>query len=470
MTDSKVCNVCYDTYTTTLRKCVTCPYCSYKACMVCSKRYLIEGLLDAHCMSCRRGWNDEFLDLHFTKTFRTGEYRRHREKVLVDREISILPSRQVRVEAMYKHREFEEKKKGLTKEFVELDLKRRELLERNAVFHAGSERYKAISEGREPPAWSLRNGEKPTQEKSKFIMKCPDGECRGFLSSSYKCGTCQMWACNECLVIKGEDKDAPHTCDPGTKETVALIVKESRGCPKCGERISKIDGCDQMWCTECKTAFSWITGNVVTGVVHNPHYYEYLRKMGNGEAPRNEGDIPCGGIPGYHVMSRQIRTLSRPVAVTITNIHRLTAEIDDFRLRAYQRQYDAEDNGDLAVKYLMKEITMEEMKHELAKRETKRNKHLAIRAILEMFVTTCTILLQRFIAMDVKGDADIETLMLEFNNLRDYVNVSLSNVSRMKSCSVPHIGDTWNWITFYKAPSKGRKKVEVEVVDSGSDA
>lgn len=74
-------------------------------------------------------------------------------------------------------------------------------------------------------------------------MKCPDSECRGFLSTAYKCGTCQMWACPDCLVIKGRDKDSEHTCDPGQKESVALIIKESKPCPKCGERISKIDGC-----------------------------------------------------------------------------------------------------------------------------------------------------------------------------------------------------------------------------------
>jgi hypothetical protein len=50
-----------------------------------------------------------------------------------------------------------------------------------------------------------------------------------------------------------------------------------------------------MWCTQCRTAFSWITGNIETTVVHNPHYYQWMRETGQtipraGAAPV----APCG--------------------------------------------------------------------------------------------------------------------------------------------------------------------------------
>jgi hypothetical protein len=295
-------------------------------------------------MGCRRAWNDEFLDMNFTKAFRTGAYKKHREDILLEREIAILPTRQPRVEATLKTREILEKMKKVNEELYEWEKKRQEILKVSSNLSRGLTRYTAESEGRPPPAWTLTEGEAKSSERAKFVMKCPFEECRGFLSTAYKCGTCQQWACPDCLVIKGKDKDVEHTCDPGVKETVALIIKESKPCPKCGERISKIDGCDQMWCIDCHTAFSWATGQLVNGVVHNPHYYEFLRQQGNGVAPRNAGDVPCGGVPYYHHLQTNITQLDRTTQNTIMAIHRMTAEITDFRLAVYQGQFNVNDN------------------------------------------------------------------------------------------------------------------------------
>jgi hypothetical protein len=350
-------------------------------------------------MGCKRAWNDEFLDMNFTKAFRTGAYKKHREDILLDREVGLLPTRQPRVEAKVKMNEVEAEMKIVHKELQEWDTKRQEILRKSSALSRKLTRYSAESEGRPPPAWTLTEGEKAgTPDRAKFVMKCPDGECRGFLSTAYKCGTCQKWACPECLVIKGKDKDAEHTCDPGVKETVALIIKESKACPKCGERISKIDGCDQMWCVDCHTAFSWTTGQLVNGVVHNPHYYEFLRKQGNGVAPRNAGDVPCGGVPYYHTLQQNIKHLDKPTQTMVMAIHRLTAEITEFRMQVYQGHFNVDDNGDLGVRYLMKDIEKDAMKSELVKRELKRNKHLAIRAVLEMFVNTSTMMLNNIVS------------------------------------------------------------------------
>jgi hypothetical protein len=402
-------------------------------------------------MGCRRAWNDEFLDLNFTRAFRVGPYKKHREDVLMEREIAILPTRQPRVEAKLKVREVEGEIKEVNKKLQELDAQRSKVLRESHRLSARITRYTAESEGRAPPAWTLTEGEKATTpERAKFIMKCPDGECRGFLSTAYKCGTCQMWACPDCLVIKGKDKDAEHTCDPGQKESVALIVKESRPCPKCGERISKVDGCSQMWCISCHTAFSWETGQVVNGVIHNPHYYEYLRKLGNGTAPRNAGDVPCGGVPYYTHLQRAIRGFTNPEQAIVMYIHRITSEIADQRIQIYQAQFNVNDNGDLGVLYLMKEIDKDAMKSELAKRELKRNKHLAIRAVLEMFVTTSTMMLNNVVNDPPTADEGRQLFLLEYTNLRKYVNESLMLVSKMKSCSVPQIGEKWEWKQFNK--------------------
>ena len=52
-----------------------------------------------------------------------------------------------------------------------------------------------------------------------------------------------------------------------------------------------------MWCVKCQVAFSRNTGLRVTGVVHNPHYYEWRRN--GGQVIRNAGELHCGGIPDF---------------------------------------------------------------------------------------------------------------------------------------------------------------------------
>ena len=837
---------------------------------------MLSVISDPHCMSCRREWNDDFLDLNFTKSFRTGLYKKHREDILIERELAILPTRQPRVEATLKVRSYTVKLKEYTDELNLLEVTRKKIFVQYSLVRAQVIRYSAEAEGREPPTWTLGQGEAKT-ERAKFIMKCPSPECRGFLSTAYKCGTCQLWACPDCLVIKGEDNAVEHTCDPGQKESVALIIKESKGCPKCGQRISKIDGCfaagteilmwngktklsqdivvgdelvgddgeirivqetctgedelyevtqnrgmsytvnskhtlalkssisiinrndkkivkwinpetltvksilldadkveeyvsqlnvpdvleipvdkymslpqvvkdrlygykgncihwpkkdvlldpyimgvwigdginngidfaccpekdpeilhaliewctlndselihdsmyrfrvrragenwkrsaithgatsetckgcseklckvcdlpvspyvykdrishkntlkdklehygliknkhipedyivndrdtrlqllaglidtdgcicsqgkrimisqsnhsigkqiellaeslgfvvsvdiikkdnvpfpgveaknypphyrvcisgqnisdiptrvarkkcinstpnkdwmktmihvkgvgrgayygwnvggnhrfllkdttvqkncDQMWCTDCHTAFSWSTGQIVNGVVHNPHYYEFLRKEGNGVAPRNIGDVPCGGIPGYTRIYRMVK--ETPHSKFIMSFHRIASEIQDQRIAQYQGHFTADDNGDLGVRYLMKEIAKDDMKAELVKRETKRLRHTAIRGVLEMFVHTSIILLNTLCEEipveenEARVIQDRIAVCVESGlNLKKYVNEALMNISRMKQCSVPQITASWQWSSFNKVTPK----------------
>ena len=48
-----------------------------------------------------------------------------------------------------------------------------------------------------------------------------------------------------------------------------------------------------MWCTTCHTAFSWKSGEIQNGTIHNPHYFQYMRDANNGNIPRQPGDNPC---------------------------------------------------------------------------------------------------------------------------------------------------------------------------------
>lgn len=127
---------------------------------------------------------------------------------------------------------------------------------------------------------------RPGEKTKLFTMKCPGVECRGFLSTHYKCGICERSSCTHCLNQYSEtDPDgSTHTCKAEDKESVALIKNTCRNCPSCSMSIFKTEGCNQMFCTACNTAFDWATGReLVTKQIHNPHYMEYLNRIGHSQ-------------------------------------------------------------------------------------------------------------------------------------------------------------------------------------------
>ena len=108
----------------------------------------------------------------------------------------------------------------------------------------------------------VEDGDENTGRRQ-FIMACPMENCRGFLSSGWKCGVCDARICKDCHERKEDADDTnpdamkvDHVCDENIKASVALMKHDSRPCPSCASMIFKIHGCDQMWCTQCATAFS----------------------------------------------------------------------------------------------------------------------------------------------------------------------------------------------------------------------
>lgn len=106
-----------------------------------------------------------------------------------------------------------------------------------------------------------------------YKRKCT--ECNGYIDN-LKCTSCNGEICEFCECIKKDN----HVCDNEILNTLNLIRKDSIKCPKCFSYIIKIEGCNDMWCSICNTAFDWQTGNFrdVTQDFHNPHYFEYLVK------------------------------------------------------------------------------------------------------------------------------------------------------------------------------------------------
>jgi len=312
-------------------------------------------------------------------------------------------------------------------------------------------------------------GEKKVRRE--FLMRCPVDGCRGFLSTAYKCGICEKKTCSDCLEVLTEEE---HTCKSDAVETAKAIKSETRPCPKCGVRIYKIDGCDQMWCTidGCGTAFSWDTGTIVVGRVHNPHYYEWLRRAGGGAAPREVGDIPCGGVPDFYQFATNLNSnvnISNATRKTVFEIHRNVVEFEA-RLADYPAVPPALYNKEINVQYLMNDITEEVWMKLLEHAEAKFNRKKEIGQILQTFVIAAAETLRELGNRSINPDdvtleSWIESEVLPaLVALRTYTNESFENLSRSTRMAVPQIKDNWTW-TPIRAIYKHAKNEIVEATD-----
>ncbi len=406
----------------------------------------MDTVQDPHCMDCRRLWDREFIDSALTQAFRKTELKRHREDVLLDRERSLLPATQPIVENILRGRELRRTaippiqseidaiKRKITAKYTQISVLDQKILD---VIHEADRME------------NVRNSKHMLTEKRQFVRACPVNDCRGFLSTAWKCGICNIWVCPDCHEVKGEEREAAHTCKPELLETVRMLAADTKPCPKCAALIFKIDGCDQMWCTQCQTAFSWRTGRIETANVHNPHFYQWQR-MNGAVVPRAAGDIPCGGLPTYRELTAFLRTLAPALSATrVMFLERSHQRMNDILTRALQQEdYAADnvvlDNSDLRVQYLLREMRMtrEDWKRELQLREKKAEKRRAKRRVLEMFTAVGSDLFRRI--MLATAAQEVEGVIGELGALREYFNTCMATIGKRFDCVVPSISEEWN--------------------------
>jgi hypothetical protein len=371
-------------------------------------------------MDCKKLWTREVVDGSCTKVFRDTKLKKHRETILFERERCLLPQTQDAVARILEVRRIDKMIQEENEKILHIRVRIGQLLHsRNTVGHARAETDKRV-----------------------FVRKCPVEECRGFLSTRWKCQICENNICPECNEIKHDDE---HACDPGNVETVALLKKDTKPCPKCGTMIFKISGCSQMWCPDCHTAFDWNTMRIETGRIHNPHYYEFNRA--GGRPQREHGDIPCGGVPsleeiatalGIQMKYRRFMPPSmstRPEHVEIFSIHRLVLHIQNVEMR----DEPAVDNQELRIRYLLREMDEEDMKVILQKNEKAREKARDRNNLLRMFCDVTGDLLRQL----VLGVVSVPEFLENVSRLRDYTRDAFTTIHKRYTCNTDWITDAW---------------------------
>jgi hypothetical protein len=413
----KECMICGEKENKVTHSMVGCNSCEFEACRKCYVEYFkSEGV--CRCMEkgkCGVEWSRSHLVKVMTKSFMTKEYKELQEKRMMDTERALLPATMDLV-----REEIESEKRE--KEIQEIDKEIRMLMQRKEnllIEHRNGGSYIGGSRG-----------------SSVYVRSCPEENCRGYLNGNWKCDLCEKYTCKDCNVVLGKEIDLDHVCEEGAKATAALLKNDTRPCPKCGEGIFKIDGCDQMWCTKCHTAFSWKTG-IIEKRIHNPHYYEWMRQT-HGSMPRDpqdvQGGVGCIEVEGELEDMHMRALLRRPndILRTLRNgscargnsfdssvpemwrretERKLTeeaAEISDAMTMAVQGvshirhelgRFRVENGGDLNVKtrvaYLREKITEEEFKSKLFRTQKDAEKKREITDALNLYMTASVDILRR---------------------------------------------------------------------------
>lgn len=467
------CSICCDTFTKSKRAPITCKKCGLRVCRTCLEKYILtnESLTQILCMTpdCGCVWDRGFLAQHLTQICMRKKYPRHRGDLLFQHEISRLPETMPFVETRKRLDGLRKNRREITAKAREIRTHLREL--NNQLYYLGREMHQLERDD--------GTSRTPTQEAREFVRQCPADDCRGFLSTQWRCRLCELYVCSKCHGIKGRVPKGikptcaftDHVCNENDVKTVAMLRKDTKPCPACGVPINKISGCDQMWCTQCQVAFSWRTGRRINGVIHNPHFYAWQRERAAGNAaPRAHGDVRCGGFPRYghirqqlsasdkgravkntyHVPAGEPMPTSREDAIArnistwgaeLLRLHRALLHFNRVELPSYAPSDGVREKRKLRVDYILGNKDDDSMKQRLISLDKKNIRENDIYHVLQLMDTVG---MERFIA--VAADMSIENVKLCFDEcerVRNYCNGELKKISAMDGLMVPIIGNNF---------------------------
>ena len=453
-------------------------------CVNCAKRYLLSIKNKAHCMHCKMEWNNGFLYKNFKKTWiegsKDGQYRNYIKNISLEREKAKIPETLMVIAEEKIRKQNEENVNMLGNlRFVRSCLDR---FSKNLHYNT---RYgyhqpchidemkefsdtiydfctKMVKESSDYISTIDTNIKKFSKEispvidvdkgrKFVFICACPNKKCTAGLirSDTHSCAACDTKICKRCreIIVKGED----HECNEETVETIKSMRGNTKPCPKCAAPIFKISGCDQVWCSQCKTAFSWNTGKIDTGVIHNPHAIEWRRQ--NGMNNRDINDIPCGGMIEFHHID--FRSIPRETEYLIEDIF---INVNDANEKLAYIQVNEERYDEYRKSFINKEFSENEWKQKIFLLDRHNNRK---REVIQTTQTYRDLAVEQFrhLAIDSANNnssynerVDIfNSFLIRMNNLRKFINNTyIETTSSYGSKSgIMHITCEWKWRTTY---------------------
>lgn len=447
------CVICVDRMNQTSRRPVTCFACDKTACARCIKRVLTGTAKVDHCMFCQVVWSYNFLTQVLPSSWLAKEYKVYHSKRLLDMEILKCPKTQeacrafvdlrshkdalsnnqqeiktltILISALYAQRwndrldnvKLFQCTQGILQ--AEADLAYRKSLNKklnHAVLH-----YRSLY-------YTVRDD---VSHQRQVKSGCPYSGCRGFIWTDNRCGLCNRAACKECQRVQTEN----HICNPDDMLSISRIMADSKPCPSCNVPITKIDGCNQMWCTRCHCTFSWHTG-LFERLVDNPHYNQWMRSR-NLPIPRR--DLPeCEPLVGtaqtFYDSVRRIEETSMS-SDEKSKAHYLLCRMNDLLLQVrIPTQRSADPNIDDRILYMLNKIGIDTFRSRIFARERKLYKETEYRTIYNTVIDVCEDLLHQIFTGAMAPAQFFQTLV----SLEQIANEALQNVPGRYSGLLIHL-------------------------------
>ena len=289
------CAICTEKMNMTTRKQITCEHCSFVHCLSCFKMYMQQTFPQVRCMNCKEEFSVSFIRKNVPKIFFFNDYMKSQTHKVVNQQNLKKHKRKIQNKKKYidhkiskLKKEFNQKQSDFVKKQKDIKLYRKQFPESITIDEAVIKHREVYSEYSKCHEVYLKNLFEINKQSPKY--NCFSNSCNGILFGSddeLQCESCHKYVCGKCFIMK-DDKN--HICDQENIDTTTQLKEQAIPCPNCLSFISKTDGCNDMWCVNCNTAFLWSTGELIRGRFHNPHHTEWLKKDINNEriSPSNK--------------------------------------------------------------------------------------------------------------------------------------------------------------------------------------
>ena len=391
---------------------IICPFCNIEICEKCFQYSITMELKNPVCIYCKKNYSLEFILSNNNTNWCKKVFLSYLGNLLVDIENKKIPNFIEKYKKIVKLRELEKEYKILEKknyymENEEIKILKKEIIELKKKLNMKDEKKKII-----------------------YISQCVNNNCKGFITDKYECNLCGEEICDKCMIKKVKN----HKCNRNDVKSANIIKESSKPCPECCVSIYKISGCDQMFCTNCKTTFNWITLEKDHGAVHNVHYFEWLSSL---KEKKNIDNHACGNIEEIFVIidnhiiwkgnneSNEYRRKKCKTYDILEIIFMINREYNGNLILFYRNLIN--NNEEILIKFLDNKIKEKTRKNNLIKITIKNAFNESIIEILEMYVTVTSDLIRK-IGYNIDNYSSVELIIKEIKEYLEFHNYFIKNI------------------------------------------